>query len=216
VSQAEHRRRLNPIDVLADRGFVQSGFNDVPHLGVQTFVPRWDLVEPSEIQDSLKRAHVAGLTWPLPGDLTDTVLETRLFAHCQGGGGFQIFRLDADEVEDDGGQARCLDVLRQAGHFGGECAQGGVAAAKVDNRGLLFDDAVLDQILERGDDAGWRFRVRARHICEVAGEGGVAGVYIGQDRTAAVEDRHFGDPSQQGGFAGLAEAGREDDLCLAG
>jgi len=49
VSQAEHRRRLNPIDVLADRGFVQSGFNDVPHLGVQTFVPRWDLVEPSEI-----------------------------------------------------------------------------------------------------------------------------------------------------------------------
>jgi hypothetical protein len=41
--------------VLADRGFVQSGFNDVPHLGVQTFVPRWDLVEPSEIPTQVVR-----------------------------------------------------------------------------------------------------------------------------------------------------------------
>ena len=34
----------------------------------------------STIQDNLKRAQVAGLTWPLPGDLTDAVLEERLFA----------------------------------------------------------------------------------------------------------------------------------------
>ena len=35
----------------------------------------------STIQDNLKRAQVAGLAWPLPADLTDAVLEERLFAH---------------------------------------------------------------------------------------------------------------------------------------
>src|SRR4249920_1565395 len=35
----------------------------------------------STIQDNLKRAAVAGLAWPLAGDLTDVVLEQRLFAH---------------------------------------------------------------------------------------------------------------------------------------
>jgi transposase len=34
----------------------------------------------STIQDNLKRAQVAGLAWPLPADLTDAVLEERLFA----------------------------------------------------------------------------------------------------------------------------------------
>jgi len=34
----------------------------------------------STIQDNGKRAQVAGLTWPLPEDLTDAVLEGRLFA----------------------------------------------------------------------------------------------------------------------------------------
>jgi transposase len=34
----------------------------------------------STIQDNLKRAEAAGLTWPLPADLTDDVLENRLFA----------------------------------------------------------------------------------------------------------------------------------------
>ena len=34
----------------------------------------------STIQDNLKRASAAGLAWPLAGDLTDTVLEQRLFA----------------------------------------------------------------------------------------------------------------------------------------
>src|SRR5919112_2974264 len=34
----------------------------------------------STVQDTLKRAKAAGLTWPLPADLTDTLLEQRLFA----------------------------------------------------------------------------------------------------------------------------------------
>ncbi len=34
----------------------------------------------STIQDNLKRAQVAGLAWPLPAELTDAVLEARLFA----------------------------------------------------------------------------------------------------------------------------------------
>lgn len=36
----------------------------------------------STIQDNLKRAAVAGLAWPLAGDLTDAVLEQHLFAHA--------------------------------------------------------------------------------------------------------------------------------------
>jgi transposase len=34
----------------------------------------------STIRDNLKRAAVAGLTWPLATDLTDDVLEQRLFS----------------------------------------------------------------------------------------------------------------------------------------
>ncbi len=34
----------------------------------------------STIQDNLRRAEAAGLAWPLPADLTDAVLEERLFA----------------------------------------------------------------------------------------------------------------------------------------
>lgn len=34
----------------------------------------------STIQDNLKRAQVAGLSWPLPAELSDAVLEERLFA----------------------------------------------------------------------------------------------------------------------------------------
>jgi IS30 family transposase len=34
----------------------------------------------STIQDNLRRARVAGLSWPLPANLSDTVLEERLFA----------------------------------------------------------------------------------------------------------------------------------------
>jgi transposase len=36
----------------------------------------------STIQDNLKRAQVAGLTWPLPPDQTDEILEQRLFSHA--------------------------------------------------------------------------------------------------------------------------------------
>lgn len=39
-------------------------------------------VAPSTIYDNLTRASAAGLTWPLAGDLTDAVLEQRLFAHA--------------------------------------------------------------------------------------------------------------------------------------
>jgi predicted DNA-binding transcriptional regulator AlpA len=38
----------------------------------------------STIRDNLKKARDAGLSWPLPGDLTDAVLEARLFAHSGG------------------------------------------------------------------------------------------------------------------------------------
>lgn len=34
------------------------------------------------VQDNLKRAEAAGLSWPLPGDLTDDALEDRLFARA--------------------------------------------------------------------------------------------------------------------------------------
>jgi Homeodomain-like domain len=36
----------------------------------------------STIQDNLRRAAAAGLTWPLPADLTDAVLEERLFSRA--------------------------------------------------------------------------------------------------------------------------------------
>jgi transposase len=43
----------------------------------------------STIQDNLKRATAAGLAWPLAGDLTDAVLENRLFAHAGVKSGFR-------------------------------------------------------------------------------------------------------------------------------
>ena len=36
----------------------------------------------STVQDNLRRAEAAGLAWPLPADLTDDVLEDRLFARA--------------------------------------------------------------------------------------------------------------------------------------
>ena len=36
----------------------------------------------STVQDNLKRAVAAELSWPLPGDLTDDALENRLFARA--------------------------------------------------------------------------------------------------------------------------------------
>lgn len=43
----------------------------------------------STIQDNLKRATIAGLSWPLAGDLTDAVLQQRLFAHAGAKSGFR-------------------------------------------------------------------------------------------------------------------------------
>jgi len=43
----------------------------------------------STIQDNLKRATVAGLAWPLAGDLTDAALEQRLFPHAGAKRGFR-------------------------------------------------------------------------------------------------------------------------------
>lgn len=39
----------------------------------------------STVQDNLKRAAAAGLSWPLPGDLSDDALENRLFARAGSG-----------------------------------------------------------------------------------------------------------------------------------
>jgi hypothetical protein len=36
----------------------------------------------STVQDNLKRAAAAGLTWPLPAAISDAVLEQRLFARA--------------------------------------------------------------------------------------------------------------------------------------
>lgn len=36
----------------------------------------------STVQDNLQRAAASGLSWPLPGDLTDDALENRLFARA--------------------------------------------------------------------------------------------------------------------------------------
>ena len=41
----------------------------------------------STVQDALRRAVAAGLSWPLPDDLTDEVLEARLFARAGSGVG---------------------------------------------------------------------------------------------------------------------------------
>jgi transposase len=43
----------------------------------------------STIQDNLNRAKAAGLNWPLPGDLTDDMLEQRLFARSGARRGFR-------------------------------------------------------------------------------------------------------------------------------
>ena len=47
-------------------------------------------VERSTVQDALKRAAAAQLSWPLPDDLTDEVLEARLFARSGGGATFGV------------------------------------------------------------------------------------------------------------------------------
>jgi hypothetical protein len=43
----------------------------------------------STIQDNLRRAQVNGIGWPLPPELTDDVLEQRLFARAGSKTGFR-------------------------------------------------------------------------------------------------------------------------------
>ena len=43
-------------------------------------------VAPSTIRLTIRRCEAAGLTWPLPDDLTDAELEARLFAKAGNGG----------------------------------------------------------------------------------------------------------------------------------
>ncbi|ESY79531.1 hypothetical protein X740_16515 [Mesorhizobium sp. LNHC221B00] len=47
------------------------------------------------IQDNLQRAAKAGLRWPLPAELTDAVLEQRLFGHAGSKPGLRL-RTDPD------------------------------------------------------------------------------------------------------------------------
>jgi hypothetical protein len=44
---------------------------------------------------------------------------------------------------------------------------------------VLGGDAVLDQLLQPGDDVGWRVGIRAGDIGKVLGEGGIAGIDVG-------------------------------------
>jgi transposase len=48
--------------------------------GISREIARTVNVARSTIQDYLRRAKAAGLTWPLPDELTDDVLQSRLFA----------------------------------------------------------------------------------------------------------------------------------------
>jgi hypothetical protein len=55
------RPHSKPIDLAADRGFVQSGFNDVPYLATRKSVTAWDLVEPSSIPVMMIASGVGGI-----------------------------------------------------------------------------------------------------------------------------------------------------------
>src|ERR1700734_962507 len=72
----------------------------------------------STIQENLKRAAAAGLAWPLADDVTDEVLEQRLFGRAGGAGAEAARRDDDDPVGGiSGNQSRGLrlqPVLRPA------------------------------------------------------------------------------------------------------
>jgi hypothetical protein len=63
-----------------------------------------------------------------------------------------------------------LDVGCQAGHFSGKRAQGGVAAAQVDEGGLSLGDAILDQLLQPSGDPGGVVSVWPGDIVETGNE----------------------------------------------
>ena len=136
-------------------------------------------------------------------------------SHGQGRGRFQILRLGADQMEHDGRQTGRFDVLRQARHLGRKGTQRRVAAAEIDDGGLLFDNAVLNQILEPGHDACWGVRVGTRHIGKVTRKRRITRIDVGQDGRAAVGDGHLRDPPKQCGLAGFAATRREHDPSFA-
>src|SRR4030088_799168 len=51
---------------------------------------------PSTVRLTIRRFEASGLTWPLPDDVTDTVLEARLFAAGAGPGTRQGHRRQAE------------------------------------------------------------------------------------------------------------------------
>ena len=77
---------------------------------------------------------------------------------------------------------------------------------------MPLGDAMLDQLLQPGGNTGGVVGVRAGDVGEIGGEGGVAWVDIGEDRRAAIQDGGFGEPAEQGGLAGFAAPGGEDDF----
>ena len=64
-------------------------------------------IAPSTVRETLKRASAAGLSWPLRDDLSDAVLEDRLYGRA---------RLPLDGVHRCLPRARC--VLRRRRHRG--------------------------------------------------------------------------------------------------
>jgi transposase len=50
-------------------------------------IARWVGVAPSTVRLTIRRVEAAGLTWPLPDELTDTALEAHLFASAGAGPG---------------------------------------------------------------------------------------------------------------------------------
>ena len=56
---------------------------------------------PSTVRLTIRRFEAAGLTWPLPDDVTDAVLEVRLFASAGAGAGPGTRRGQRRQTEPD-------------------------------------------------------------------------------------------------------------------
>ena len=98
---------------------------------------------------------------------------------------------------------------RQARHFGGKGAQGGIAAPQIDEGGLPLGDAILNQILQPSGDTRGVVRVRPCDISEIGGEGGVGRVNIREDWRAAIQDGGFGEASGAGWSCRFCPARRQ-------
>src|ERR1700732_3841069 len=70
----------------------------------------------STIQDNLRRAQASGIAWPVPAELTDDILETRLFARGGTKAGLSLMVLweEYRETQPDGyGYSRFCDLFRE-------------------------------------------------------------------------------------------------------